>query len=216
MQASFVGDKRVDPQNIPEANTKKVPDEELDKREAQRIKEGAKEPGMNKAAGAASRNPDGQCQLSLSASTAVTPYVDYDTSSRSGQGNTQPQKGELFRGYVPPFLLYSGNLVQRSCDLIHEPFIFCGANMSQYIQLHSIYVRCPWKLAMTSCLSPNITYHIRLPLSALALAHPSQKCLPSCQALLILRDQGTRLTSFPLVPYIIPRISESDLKAKRT
>lgn len=59
MEASFVGNKWVDPHDLPKHSTEKIPDEELDKREAQRIKEGKKEPGANKIAGAASRNPEG-------------------------------------------------------------------------------------------------------------------------------------------------------------
>lgn len=78
MEASFVGNKQVDPHNLPKSSTQKIPDEELDKREAQRLKEGAKEPGANKVAGAASRDPQ-----------------DYDTSNRGGQGNTQPQKDPI-------------------------------------------------------------------------------------------------------------------------
>ncbi|XP_006461525.1 hypothetical protein AGABI2DRAFT_118406 [Agaricus bisporus var. bisporus H97] len=74
MEASFIGNKQVDPRNLPQSSTQKIPDEELNKREAERLKEGAKEPGANKAAGAASRNPQ-----------------DYDTSKRGGQGDTQPQ-----------------------------------------------------------------------------------------------------------------------------
>lgn len=60
MEASFIGNKQVDPRNLPQSSTQKIPDEELNKREAERLKEGAKEPGANKAAGAASRNPQGE------------------------------------------------------------------------------------------------------------------------------------------------------------
>jgi hypothetical protein len=59
MEASFIGNKQVDPRHLPESNIQKIPDEELNKREAERLKDGAKEPGANKAAGAASRNPRG-------------------------------------------------------------------------------------------------------------------------------------------------------------
>jgi len=58
MEASFVGDKRVD--KLPESSTRKISDEELDKKEARRLKAGAKEPGTNKLAGAASRDPKGR------------------------------------------------------------------------------------------------------------------------------------------------------------
>jgi len=58
MEGSFIGDKRVD--KLPESSTRKISDEELDKREARRLKAGAKEPGINKLAGAASRDPKGR------------------------------------------------------------------------------------------------------------------------------------------------------------
>jgi hypothetical protein len=60
MEASFIGNKQVDPRKLPESNIQKIPDEELDKREAERLKHGSKEPGSNKVAGAASRNPQGE------------------------------------------------------------------------------------------------------------------------------------------------------------
>lgn len=55
---TFVGDKPVD-QLSPE-DTQSLSNEELTKQEAQRLKEGAKEPGMNKRAGVASRDPAGE------------------------------------------------------------------------------------------------------------------------------------------------------------
>jgi hypothetical protein len=60
MEASFIGNKQVDSRNIPESNTQKIPDMELDNREAERLKKGAQEPGGNKTAGAASRDPKGK------------------------------------------------------------------------------------------------------------------------------------------------------------
>lgn len=78
MEASFVGDKQVNPHKIPESNTRKIPDQELDKREVRRLRAGATDPGTNKLAGAASRDPK-----------------DYDTSGRSGQGDTQPQNDPI-------------------------------------------------------------------------------------------------------------------------
>ncbi|KAG2122435.1 hypothetical protein BD769DRAFT_973229 [Suillus cothurnatus] len=68
----FVGDTPVD--SFPSEATQKIPDDELTKKEAERLtKCEQKEPGAGKRAGAASRNPD-----------------DYDTRGRGGQGNTQP------------------------------------------------------------------------------------------------------------------------------
>ncbi|KAJ3574754.1 hypothetical protein NP233_g1554 [Leucocoprinus birnbaumii] len=63
MEASFVGNKQVDSRNLPASSTQKVPDEELDRQEARRLKEGAQEPGANKAAGVASRDPAGDNNL---------------------------------------------------------------------------------------------------------------------------------------------------------
>jgi len=60
MEASFIGDKRVDPHKLPESSTRKISDEELDKKEARRLEAGAKEPGTNRLAGAASRDPKGR------------------------------------------------------------------------------------------------------------------------------------------------------------
>jgi len=60
MEAGFVGDKRVDPHKLPESSTRKISDEELDRKEARRLKTGAKDPGTNKLAGAASRDPKGR------------------------------------------------------------------------------------------------------------------------------------------------------------
>ncbi|KIJ59272.1 hypothetical protein HYDPIDRAFT_100950 [Hydnomerulius pinastri MD-312] len=56
---NFVGDKPVD--SFSEEATRKIPDDELTKREAERLSGGgAKEaPGVNKRAGAATRDPKG-------------------------------------------------------------------------------------------------------------------------------------------------------------
>ena len=69
MEASFVGDKQVNPHKIPESNTRKIPDQELDKREDRRLRAGATDPGTNKLAGAASRDPKGRC-----VATPVVPF----------------------------------------------------------------------------------------------------------------------------------------------
>ncbi|KAG1729005.1 hypothetical protein EDB19DRAFT_132616 [Suillus lakei] len=68
----FVGDTPVD--SFPSEATQKISDDELTKKEVERLSKGEqKEPGAGRRAGAASRNPD-----------------DYDTRGRGGQGNTQP------------------------------------------------------------------------------------------------------------------------------
>ncbi|KAG0696928.1 hypothetical protein DFH29DRAFT_179785 [Suillus ampliporus] len=68
----FVGNKPVN--SFPPEATQKIPDDELRKREADRLSKGdQKEPGADRRSGAATRNPD-----------------DYDTRGRGGQGNTQP------------------------------------------------------------------------------------------------------------------------------
>lgn len=55
----FVGDTPVD--SIPSKVTQKIPDDELAKKEAERLSKGEqKDPGAGKRAGAASRNPDGE------------------------------------------------------------------------------------------------------------------------------------------------------------
>ena len=56
---NFVGTKPVD--QFPSDATAKIPDSELDKREAQR--DAAHEPGANKRAGVASRDPAGMSKL---------------------------------------------------------------------------------------------------------------------------------------------------------
>lgn len=91
MEASFVGDKRVDPHKLPESSTRKISDEELDKQEARRLKAGAMDPGTNKLSGAASRDPKGRWCVAIFMSASTHPSPDYDTSGRSGQGNVQPQ-----------------------------------------------------------------------------------------------------------------------------
>ena len=54
----FVGDKPVD--SFPPEATRQISDEELRKREAERLSKGGnKEPGAGRRAGAATRNPDG-------------------------------------------------------------------------------------------------------------------------------------------------------------
>ncbi|EGN97786.1 hypothetical protein SERLA73DRAFT_182532 [Serpula lacrymans var. lacrymans S7.3] len=69
---NFVGNKPVE--SFPPEAIQKIPDDELTKREAERLSKGdSKQPGANKRAGAATRNP-----------------ADYDTTGRGGQGNTQP------------------------------------------------------------------------------------------------------------------------------
>ncbi|KAH7884991.1 hypothetical protein F5I97DRAFT_1810220 [Phlebopus sp. FC_14] len=73
---TFVGDKPVE--HAPEEATRKIPDEALTEREAERLAKGdAKEPGANKRAGAASRDPS-----------------EYDTKNRGGQGDTKPTAGK--------------------------------------------------------------------------------------------------------------------------
>lgn len=55
----FVGDTPVD--SISSEATRKIPDDELAKKEAERLSKGEqKDPGAGKRAGAASRNPDGE------------------------------------------------------------------------------------------------------------------------------------------------------------
>lgn len=56
---TFVGDKLVG--ELPSQATQQLSNEELTKQEAQRLKEGASEPGANKRAGVASRDPAGEC-----------------------------------------------------------------------------------------------------------------------------------------------------------
>ena len=55
MQQNFVGDKPVD--SFPAGATDKIPNDELAKREAERLAQGAQEPGAGKRAGVASRDP---------------------------------------------------------------------------------------------------------------------------------------------------------------
>ncbi|TFK48823.1 hypothetical protein OE88DRAFT_1664012 [Heliocybe sulcata] len=54
---NFVGDKLVD--ELPSQATQKLSDDDLTKKEAQRLQGGAQEPGANKRAGAASLDPSG-------------------------------------------------------------------------------------------------------------------------------------------------------------
>lgn len=56
---TFVGNKPVD--EIPSQATQQLSNEELTRQEVQRLKEGASEPGANKRAGVASRDPAGEC-----------------------------------------------------------------------------------------------------------------------------------------------------------
>ncbi|KAH9831439.1 uncharacterized protein C8Q71DRAFT_861804 [Rhodofomes roseus] len=67
---NFVGTQPVD--NLPPSAASKIPDSELDKREAQR--DPAQEPGANKRAGVASRVP-----------------ADFDTTGRSGGPHGDPK-----------------------------------------------------------------------------------------------------------------------------
>jgi hypothetical protein len=60
----FVGDTPVD--SFPSEATQKIPDDEITKKEAERLtKCEQKEPGAGKRAGAASRNPDGEKKILL-------------------------------------------------------------------------------------------------------------------------------------------------------
>jgi hypothetical protein len=55
----FVGDTPID--SFPSEATQKIPDDELTKKEVERLSKGEqKDPGAGRRAGAASRNPDGE------------------------------------------------------------------------------------------------------------------------------------------------------------
>ena len=56
VEQSFVGDKPVE--QLPAEATQKIPDEQLDKMEAHR--DPKDQPGANKRAGIATRDPDGE------------------------------------------------------------------------------------------------------------------------------------------------------------
>jgi len=71
---NFVGNQPVDV--IPPEKLQKPPDEEIFRKEAQRLQdpEGLKQGGAAKREGVATRDPK-----------------EFDTTNRGGQGNTQPQ-----------------------------------------------------------------------------------------------------------------------------
>ncbi|EIM86314.1 uncharacterized protein STEHIDRAFT_157815 [Stereum hirsutum FP-91666 SS1] len=70
---TFVGNKPVD--EIPSQATQQLSNEELTRQEVQRLKEGASEPGANKRAGVASRDPA---------------EFDSQTRSSNAHGDTKP------------------------------------------------------------------------------------------------------------------------------
>jgi len=71
---NFVGDKPVDA--FPPEATQKIPDDELTQRELKRLSKGAdKDPGANRRAGVATRDP-----------------AQFDTKHRGGQGDHVPTK----------------------------------------------------------------------------------------------------------------------------
>jgi len=88
---NFVGDKPVDA--FPPEATDKIPDDELTKREQQRLsKDADKEPGANKRAGVATRDP---ARMSTFKQTIRTDpcAIEFDTKRRGGQGDHLPTKG---------------------------------------------------------------------------------------------------------------------------
>lgn len=75
---NFVGDKPVD--NFPPGAIRKIPDDELTKRELERLSKGAdKEPGANKRAGVATRDP---------ARTSIHPTLSLCVDLRTQQSLT--------------------------------------------------------------------------------------------------------------------------------
>ncbi|KIJ07188.1 hypothetical protein PAXINDRAFT_19610 [Paxillus involutus ATCC 200175] len=73
---NFVGDKPVD--SFPTEAIQRIPDDVLTKRELERLSKGdAKEPGANRRAGVATRDP-----------------AQFDTKSRGGQGDHLPTTRE--------------------------------------------------------------------------------------------------------------------------
>ncbi|KZT22813.1 hypothetical protein NEOLEDRAFT_1216217 [Neolentinus lepideus HHB14362 ss-1] len=68
---NFVGDKLVD--ELPAQATQKINDDELTKREAQRLQNGAREAGVNKRAGAAALDPSEHDSRSQNTSTHSDP-----------------------------------------------------------------------------------------------------------------------------------------------
>lgn len=90
---NFVGDKPVDA--FPPEAIQKIPDDELTKRELERLSKGAdKEPGANKRAGVATRDPAGT-SIRFQANDGYRPLctIEFDTKHRGGQGDHLPAKG---------------------------------------------------------------------------------------------------------------------------
>ncbi|KAI9566258.1 hypothetical protein HD554DRAFT_2118816 [Boletus coccyginus] len=89
---NFVGDKPVD--TFPPEATHRIPDDELTKREQQRLsKDADKEPGANKRAGVATRDP---ARTSIHSKRTIRTdlcAIEFDTKHRGGQGDHLPTKG---------------------------------------------------------------------------------------------------------------------------
>ena len=113
---NFVGDKPVD--IFPPEAIQKITDDELTKRELKRLSKGAdKEPGANKRAGAATRDPARTSVNSKRPKPTDSYAIEFDTKRRGGQGDHLPTKGMLAWFESPS---YSADLLQnlssKSCD----------------------------------------------------------------------------------------------------
>ncbi|EKM50662.1 uncharacterized protein PHACADRAFT_32670 [Phanerochaete carnosa HHB-10118-sp] len=93
VEQTFVGDKLVE--QLPTEATQKIPDEQLDKMEVRR--DPKEEPGANKRAGIAIRDPGGEllCVIRLFQMTLLIHASAVDTKDFGGSStNTQPQYGK--------------------------------------------------------------------------------------------------------------------------
>ena len=94
VRQNFVGDKPVD--SFPPETIQKIPDDELTKREVKRLSEGAnKEPGANKRAGVATRDPARTSIHAMPSICTDSCTVEFEAKHRGGQGDHLPTEGTL-------------------------------------------------------------------------------------------------------------------------